>query len=51
VLVQQVDKHTMVLEKNYHQQVQSYDLEDVLFGLGTGIKPQVVDLKRSMNLN
>ena len=27
---------------------QSYDLEDVLLGLGTGIKPQKVDLKRSM---
>ena len=27
---------------------QSYDLEDVLLGLGTGIKPQKVNLKRSM---
>jgi hypothetical protein len=26
---------------------QSYDLEDILFGLGTGIKPLRVDLKRS----
>ena len=25
-----------------------YELQDVLFGLGTGVKPQVVDLKRSM---
>ena len=36
----------MVSEKNYHQQ-DSYDLEDILFGLGTGIKPQTVNLKRS----
>ena len=28
---------------------QSYDLEDVLLGLGTGIKPQRVDLKRSLD--
>ena len=28
---------------------QSYYLEDVLLGLGTGIKPQKVDLKRSMD--
>jgi len=27
---------------------QSYDLEDVLLGLGTGVKPQKVNLKRSM---
>ena len=27
---------------------QSYDLEDILLGLGTGIKPQKVNLKRSM---
>ena len=26
---------------------QSYDLEDILFGLGTGIKPLRIDLKRS----
>ena len=25
-----------------------YELQDVLFGLGTGVKPQVVDLRRSM---
>ena len=27
---------------------QNYDLEDILFGLGTGVKPQNVDLKKSM---
>jgi hypothetical protein len=28
---------------------QSYDLEDVILGLGTGIKPQRIDLKRSLD--
>ncbi len=27
----------------------SYDLENVVFGLGTGIKPQTVNLRKSMN--
>ena len=27
----------------------AYDLENVVFGLGTGIKPQTVNLRRSMN--
>ena len=27
----------------------SYDLENVVFGLGTGIKPQTINLRKSMN--
>ena len=29
--------------------MQSYDLENVVFGLGTGIKPQTVNLKEVLN--
>ena len=49
MLLQQVDKLYYGFREKLSPTGASYDLENVVFGLGTGIKPQTVNLRKSMN--